>query len=288
LEPSFDSVRSGPPLPGSKPGGHTIQGSGETPDPAAVAAAGAARVKARVDAFLNDDLAARRVESGVVDGYFGDMRKELEKAAENPPAFDPKLVRNFFKSWASAAEAYGISGTVPTVAAAPVESISPLGRAKQEQPGTQLDKLSRTFDQGAAVRGLAAGQQSTLVAIIEILQSPKGNVQGTLLLQSSGNSAFDTHVVRSAPLAIERLGEPPANGAGIHPEGIRSAWSFEGHVVYQKRLRDIDLKKDWWYHAVTAPLALVTGTFDETTGDIYTTDFRNPKFVCKVKLLRVY
>src|SRR5262249_49914866 len=114
------------------------------------------------------------------------------------------------------------------------------------------------------------------------------NVQGTLLLQSSGNSAFDTHVVRSAPLAIERLGEPPANGAGIHPEGIRSAWSFEGHVVYQKKLRDIDLKKDWWYHAITAPLALVTGTFDETTGDIYTTDFRNPKFVCKVKLLRVY
>ena len=289
MAPTFDSVRGGPPAPGSEPGGHTIQGPGDdNPDPAAVAAINAARVKVRVDGFLNDQLAARRVESGVVDGYFGDMRKELEKAAQNPPAFDPQLARNFFKSWASAAQAYGASGTVPTESAAPIESISPLGRAKQDQPGGQLDTLSRTFDQGAAMRGLAAGQQSSLVAIIEIQQSAKGKVQGTLLLQSSGNSAFDAHVIRSAPMAIEGLADPPATGAGIHPEGIRSAWSFEGRVIYQKKLRDVDLKKDWWYYAVTAPLALVTGSFEETTGDIYTTDFRNPKFVCRVKLLRVY
>jgi hypothetical protein len=273
-----------PAAPQPAPGGHTTQGSGdERRDPAAEAAL----VKKRVDGFLHDELATRRVESGLVDSYFGTMRREMETAAQNPPAFDPQLVRNFVKSWASAAEAYG-TNRAAAESTGHIDSISPLGRAKQEQPGGHLDSLSRTYDQGAALRSFAEGRQSSLMAIVEIHQSAKGKVQGTLLLQSSGNSAFDAHVITSAPMAIAGLADPPASGAGIHPEGIRSTWSFEGRVVYQKKLRDIDLKKDWWYYAVTAPLALVTGSFDETTGDIYTTDFRNPKFACKVKLLRVY
>src|SRR5712692_9964313 len=85
LVPSFDSTRGWPSAPAPEPRGHTTHGAGEAPDPAAVAAMDAARVKSRVDEWLSDTLAARRVENGLVDEYFGTLRHALERGTENPP-----------------------------------------------------------------------------------------------------------------------------------------------------------------------------------------------------------
>jgi hypothetical protein len=33
---------------------------------------------------------------------------------------------------------------------------------------------------------------------------------------------------------------------------------------------------------------MLTGNFDESTGDVYVTDLTNPSFTCQPRLLRVY
>jgi len=121
---------------------------------------------------------------------------------------------------------------------------------------------------------------------VEMRQAADGKLQGLLLLQASGNKEFDRYVLASAPLALEGLDGPPDAGAGIHEDGIRTQWAFEGRVVLRRKLKDVDAK-----YAANVPLALLGlmgGTFEETTGEIQVADFANPQFTCAVKLLRVY
>jgi hypothetical protein len=127
-----------------------------------------------------------------------------------------------------------------------------------------------------------------LVAILEFRQASDGKLLSTLLLRSSGDKVFDTHVLHTAPESIAKAGLPRPGAAGIHADGIRSVWAFEGRVVYRKKAREIHLEKDWWYFAASAPLSLITGNFDETTGDVYVVDLHDPKYTCAVRLLRVY
>ena len=75
---------------------------------------------------------------------------------------------------------------------------------------------------------------------------------------------------------------------GIHPEGLRSTWSFQGRVVYKRKLQEMDPLRDGWYVALLAAGGLATGTFEETTGEVEIPDFRNPQFKLTVKLLKVY
>jgi hypothetical protein len=126
------------------------------------------------------------------------------------------------------------------------------------------------------------------MAVVDIRQTAQGKLVDLSLVKSSGNPLFDKFVLKSAPTAIESLPEAPANRPGIHPDGIRSTWAFEGRVTYKKKLSDMKLDKDGWYLAGMLPLSLLAGSFDEVTGVVEVVDLRNPEFVCKVRLLRVY
>ena len=115
-----------------------------------------------------------------------------------------------------------------------------------------------------------------------------GKLLELTLTRPSGNAAFDAHVLRRAPEAVTTLRPPPEQGIGIHPEGLRSTWSFQGRVVYKRKLQEMDPLRDGWYVALLAAGGLATGTFEETTGEVEIPDFRNPQFKLTVKLLKVY
>lgn len=289
LVPDFDTTRGWSlRMPRPESHGQTTRGPDEVFDKDVLKEVEAERVKSRVDGWLDDDRATGRVERGLVDTYFGSVRQALEAATANPPHFKPQLFQSLLRDWASAAQAYGSSGSHSSPERGRPGEQSPLGTAREDKPGTPLDDFGRTLDRGAALRSFADDGRVRMLAIVEIRQARNGRVKQTLLLQSSGNPAFDAHVLRAGPTAIDGLPEAPARGAGIHADGMRTAWAFEGRVVYRKKVHEIELGKDWWYFLAAAPAALATGSFDETTGDVYVVDLHDPKFVCRVKLLRVY
>lgn len=275
--------------------GHTLHNDpSELPDPKAVAAADGKRIKAELDGFISDELASLRVENGLVDPYFSGMRASLEKAAANPPMENAHFVQKLAQSWLSSAEKYAQTGNPYGEGAQPETSAqggvqTPLEREAQSRPGSNAEGLQQKLDSAARLREFADGKfGNTLLAIVEIRQAVDGRYESSVMLQSSGNRLFDSHVLKSAPSALQGLPPPAPQAAGVRVTGIRSTWAFEGRVVYKKKASELNLKDDWWYLAAMAPAALATGSFEETTGDVYIVDLRNPKFVCKVKLLKVY
>ena len=73
----------------------------------------------------------------------------------------------------------------------------------------------------------------------------------------------------------------------MRPEGIHTLWSVEGRVVYFRKLKDVK-GEDAWYMAAATAAGVLAGRFEETTGELEIIDFRNPRFVCQPRLLRVY
>jgi hypothetical protein len=277
--------------------GRTIRNRPEDlPDPAAVAAYEAEQAKARVDGWMRDELATLRVENGLVDSYFGDMRHSLEKHAGHPPPFhEGNFLQHLARSQLDAMRSYGKTGSPYAPGQGPELHTqggmeTPHERTTRTSPqsgGSQ--QLQQKLEQGARLREFGNGRYGVgLLAIVDIRQTSQGKLVGLSLVQSSGNQVFDKYVMESAPVAIETLPEAPANRPGIHPDGIRSTWAFEGRVTYKKKLSDMRLDKDGWYLAGMLPLSLLAGNFDEVTGVVEVVDLRNPEFVCKVRLLRVY
>jgi hypothetical protein len=73
----------------------------------------------------------------------------------------------------------------------------------------------------------------------------------------------------------------------VRPEGIHTLWEVEGKVSYRRRLSELK-KEDALYAAAMAAGGILGGNFDEVKGDVWVIDLRNPKFVTKPRLLRVY
>jgi hypothetical protein len=61
----------------------------------------------------------------------------------------------------------------------------------------------------------------------------------------------------------------------------------EGRVVYLRKLKELK-GQDTAYMAAALAAGMLAGRFEETTGEIEVIDFRNPRFVCQARLLRVY
>ncbi|MFP2957308.1 hypothetical protein ACLEPN_05605 [Myxococcus sp. 1LA] len=57
--------------------------------------------------------------------------------------------------------------------------------------------------------------------------------------------------------------------------------------MYLRKLKELQ-GQDAWYIAAASAAGILAGRFEETTGDIEVIDFRNPRFVCRSQLLRVY
>jgi hypothetical protein len=274
------------------PRGRTIYPGDPSLSPEVLKAEEHARVSARVQTFAEDDLAKLRVENGLVHPYFSQIRSSLEKQMENPPLFDVKgngqrIAQNYLKQ----AEQYGASGTTGPGRRPP----GPIGR----EPPTALERLealSKGDPEHDRMRAfLAAGEAMQqlaepapdLVIVLELQQEAGGQLRSVQVVEPSGNKAFDKYVLGSVPPALAKLTPPPEQALGVHKDGIRTLWAVEGRVVYLRKLSELE-EEDSLYVAGATALGLLAGRFDETTGDVYVIDVRNPKFVCRPRLLRVW
>jgi hypothetical protein len=248
-----------------------------------------ARVSERVQGFVDDSMAQSRVDTGRIHPYFSRLRESLETQMEHPPLFGmPNVPTQLLTSWAQKAKRFGATGSPDgmPVGLAPPTPGERLAERGRDNP--KLDSLRARTQAGEELQQFADGIASTrLLVKLELLQAPDGLLRDVKLVAESGNKAYDTYVLKSVPPALEKLGAPPTDAPGVHPEGIRSLWAVEGRVVYLRKLREMK-GEDAWYVAAATAAGVLAGRFEETTGDIEVIDVRNPRFVCHSRLLRVY
>jgi TonB family protein len=259
--------------------------------PEETAAEEEARVAGRVSGFLEDATAGHRVESGLVDPYFYDLRKALTRAAANPPpvaakAFERSLLTTLF----STSRRYGATGN--PFAPSPLHP-SDRDLDARTYSGLQsfLDRPNMDTNALRAAQGMATLQKlmeevasNGPRTVIEVRQDRQGQFVSASILESSGNKAFDAHALAAVPKALEALPPPPPDGSGIHADGIRSVWAFEGRVTFQK---DVKKLKAGDLLAILPLLPVLGGSFDLVTGDVAVNSL-GPSLQCKARLLRVY
>ena len=145
----------------------------------------------------------------------------------------------------------------------------------------------RAFIQAGESLQQLAQPAPELVIVLELQQTPDGQLRSVQVVERSGNKAFDEYVLEAVPPALAKLTPPPAEALARHPEVIRTLWAVEGRVIYLRRISELK-GQDAWYIASAAGLGMLAGTFEETTGDMYVIDLRNPKFDCRPRLLKVW
>lgn len=294
--------------------GRTIRnGEGEAPDAEALAEVNAEKARRKVQGFAIDALAAARVRGGIVDGYFGDMKKALQRTTENPPKFTEgaTFVHDLLEAWSAGGSQYALTGNPygegkMAEGSAVRDANDPLQQRMNARIGgggsaldgdPESDFLNKQ-QAAARLREFADGRFGKgIIALVEIRQQRDGALEGVALVQSSGNRLFDKHVLTTAPLAIARLEAAPGQGQGIHTDGIRTLWAFEGRIVFKRKVKPEELGvKEWAGIAGQQALSALTngwvpgstGTFDETTGEMEIVDLTNPRFTCTPRLLRIY
>jgi hypothetical protein len=254
------------------------------------------RVQGRVQGFLDDGMASLRVRNGLVDPFFGDMDRALEKGLSGAPLFAYQGVfKHFFKAtpgsnplrdMLASAGRYGATGSPDapgeTRGTESLEDAVRAGRTgRWSRPSTVdvVDGYSR--------------RAGTLHVELELEQSLTGQVLGVKVLVSSGNPLFDAYVVEHVPASLANLGPAPEHfSARTKGTVVRSAWAVDGHVSFARTLKFSKLEEldasDAAYLSALMPLGLLSGNFEETRGEVIVPDFRRPHFDIKTKLLRVY
>ncbi|HXX29177.1 MAG TPA: hypothetical protein VEJ89_00490, partial [Myxococcaceae bacterium] len=186
----------------------------------------------RIQTWRLSNLAEQRVAAGV-DSYFSTLAHALRDGLGTPPpagsprAGTPSGAQRWIQGWLAALEA----------AEAPPDPAPP------GEPLPQMNQHDVSGREGELIRrllGPMAPTQTSLIqpfelfrktqvppaAVLRIEQDAEGHVVHADLVASSGDSGFDAWVKRSALLALAAVPRPPAQGAGIHPEGTRSEWAF--------------------------------------------------------------
>ncbi len=205
---------------------------------------------------------------------------------------DPKKgLKNLLSELGSAANEYGRTGN-PYGPRSP-DTADVQDRNSHNAQAAIRDPLGQTPGGKIAAeleRSAPAGSMAKKVtdlflrAVVQLRQGPDGKVTEVTLLESSGNAAFDKHVLATAPASAESAPKPRAA-----PGALRTVWEYKGLLQYRKRLKDFK-KGEGLSKAVATAISTLTGTasFEETTGDVYVNDLLHPDFRVKVKLLRVY
>jgi hypothetical protein len=226
----------------------------------------------------------------------------LNKSTEHAPLFVEPFSLAHLDRWAkqhseldltafkAAAKSYGATGT-PYLSpeAMPAGEIPSSLQRELDRGSTQAREFAQTLQVGARIRDFGNGKMGAeLVAVVELRQAASGALLHSLLVQSSGNTLFDSWVMGQAIEGVGLAAEPPDAGLGIHEDGMRSVWAFSGKVVYKRSLQETRLKDDWWYLLGALATSTLAGNFEETTGKIEYIDLRHPSFECRVSLLQVY
>ncbi len=279
------------------PTGHTWR-PGDGPSQEQLRAQEGERVQGRVQGFLDDGMASLRVQNGLVDTYFGEMDKALEKGLTGAPLFAYQGVfKHFFKATpgriqgfrelARSAGNYGATGSPDAVS---------------EPSGTdRLEDVARSGTAGARARSRPSAvdmfetynkANGALHATLELEQSRTGQVLGVKLIDSSGNPLFDAYVLERVPRSLEALGPATEHFAVRSKGNVRSVWSIDGNVSFSRTIRFSKLgeldAEDAAYISALMPLGLLSGNFEETRGEVIIPDFRRPHFDIRTQLLRVY
>lgn len=286
---SFGAASDGE-RPGS--GGETIVGM---PAPEAPGVR-ADRARHTVDGWLADGAAEDRVAEGLVDDYYRSIGKSVEGAF----ADTEKQVRvkrgkgavgaeNAFLAWADSASRYAETGS-PTERSPDIEDMQArygLGPSSVG-PDPGVNEQQRRVSPTASALPWFDGSSGGLVVIVEIRQQGDGKLLDVAIKRSSHDPDFDAWVLAEIPEGLAKLPPPPDFGPGLHKDGLRSVWAFEGKVSYMRKVDDIKMKDDWWYLPAAAALAMVGGHFDLGNSNPEMIDLRHPHFVVNAKLLRVY
>ncbi|WP_347402423.1 TonB C-terminal domain-containing protein [Corallococcus macrosporus] len=249
-----------------------------------------ALVSERVQGIVDERRARDRVDTGRVHPYFGKLRAQLEKQMDAPPLFDmPSFPKQMLYAYAERARQFGATGAPgnipgPRQAPKPGELIA---RRARNEPG--YNRLRGLTQAGEELQDFAHGVSTMkLIVTLELLQGADGTLREVKLISRSGNRAYDDYVLQSVPPALGKFPPPPPDAMGVHTDGIRSVWSVEGRVVYVRKVSEMKKGTDNVYLAALAAAGLLAGNFDETTGEVYVIDVRNPHFECRSRLLRVY
>ncbi|RYZ41756.1 MAG: hypothetical protein EOO71_10700 [Myxococcaceae bacterium] len=257
--------------------------------PEAIAAEEKARVTERVQGIIDDRQARDRVDTGRIHPYFSKLRAKLERQMDAAPLFDmPSLPKQLLYSWADKARQFGATGSPgagPPTRAAPKPGELLAQRARDNPEYNRLRSRSQAGDE---LQSFAHGVSTLkLVVTLELLQGPDGTLREVKLVSRSGNRAYDDYVLQSVPAALARIPPPPPEALGVHADGIRTLWAVEGRVVYVRKVSEMK-GTDTAYLAAAAAAGVLAGGFEETTGEVYVIDVRNPHFECRSRLLRVY
>jgi hypothetical protein len=269
--------------------GHTLHPDDPSLSPEALAAEEKARVTDRVQTFAEDDLATLRVENGLVHPYFSEIRAALEKQMEKPPLFDVQGTgQRIAQNYLAQAQRFGATGTTRgPPGSRGREPPTPSERLEAISRGNPAHDSMRAFLQAGEAMQQLAEPAPDLVIVLELQQEANGQLRSVQVVEPSGNKAFDKYVLDSVPPSLARLAPPPEKALGTHKNGIRTLWAVEGRVVYLRHLKELE-GQDAWYMATAAGLGLLSGRFEETNGDIYVIDLRNPKFVVRPRLMKVW
>lgn len=288
------------PSTGATPGaptGHTWR-PGDGPSQEQLRAQEGARVQGRVQGFLDDGMASLRVQNGLVDTYFGEMDKALEKGLTGAPLFAYEGVfKHFFE--ATPGRIQGLRELVKSAGNYGATG-SPDGMG--EPSGTdRLEDVARSGTAGARARSRPSAvdmfetynkANGALHATLELEQSRTGQVLGVKLIDGSGNPLFDAYVIERVPKSLEALG-PASEHFALRSKGnVRSVWSIDGNVSFSRTIRFSKLgelnAEDAAYLSALLPMGLLSGNFEETRGEVIVPDFRRPHFDIRTQLLRVY
>jgi hypothetical protein len=222
--------------------------------------------QARIQGWLSDDMAERRVESGRVDDWFAALGKSIERALATdppPPGTAKQVAARAVSEYQAEAEAFGgeVSGEAQPVGAGPTGAIlAPAGRMHTPE------------------------SVATLWAVIELDYRRDNEKPRVRILSSSGDATFNDHVKNVIARGLPGVPGLSGSGFGIHAEGTRSVWEVEGRLSFERDLKTFKLKDDAWY----APIAAVGALAGALKGDAKINDYRHPHINCNVKLLRVY
>lgn len=274
----------------SRGGGRTLRPGDPSLSAESLAAQEHARVSERVQGIVDERRARDRVDTGRIHPYFGQLRARLEKQMDAPPLFDmPSVPKQLLYSYAEKARQFGASGS-PGAMPGPRKPPKPgelLAKRARDEPG--YNRLRGLSQAGEELQDFAHGVSTRkLTVTLELLQGPDGLLREVKLISRSGNRAYDDYVLQAVPPALGKSAPPPPDAMGVHKDGIRSVWAVEGRVVYVRKVSEMKKGTDNVYLAALAAAGLLAGNFDETTGEVYVVDVRNPHFECRSRLLRVY
>jgi hypothetical protein len=284
------------PAPPSDPpsSGHTMR-AGEEPSAEQLRAEERQRVHDRVQEAVEDELAMGRVENGLVDSYFGEMNRALERGLTGSALFGYQgVLDHFFRAgpertrglteMAKRYQAYGVTGNPDGRSGASGRSLEDVARGgawRSEGPNA-LEQL------GDYTKG-----SSALSLQLRLEQSPTGALLDVKVLEGSGNPLFDAYVLERVPVALAGLGTASEHFARrTRAPTVRSVWRVDGWVSFTRTIKLAELStldaSDAAYLSALLATSLLKGGFDEVRGEVSVPDVRRPHFDIHTRLERVY